>query len=99
MGNSGSAVDMNGPEAEFIKAQISQSCVVIFSKASCPYCRACLKTFSKLEVEPCVIDLNRRQDGSILQDILENMTGARTVSLPTLLKTSNAALICCTINQ
>ena len=82
MGNSSSGeVDTNSEEAKFIKSEIDHNCVVIFSKSHCPHCRATKNTFQKMGVDFKVIELDKRSDGDALQDILNNMTGARTVRL------------------
>ena len=83
MGNSSSGgdVDMTSEEAKFVKSEIEHNCVVVFSKTSCPYCRATKNTFQKMGVDFKVIELDRRPDGSAIQDVLSQMTGARTVSI------------------
>ena len=79
MGGSQSSVDLNSEKALWVKQQISNGCVVIFSKTSCPYCRMAKKVFSDIGQEANVIELNNRRDGGEIQDILQEMTGARTV--------------------
>ena len=37
------AVDMKGPEAMMVKEKIENSCVMIFSKTYCPYCKMAKK--------------------------------------------------------
>ena len=82
MGNSSSGeVDMNSEEGKFIQSEIDHNCVVIFSKTHCPHCRAAKSTFQKIGVDFKTIELDKRSDCDALQDILNNMTGARTVSL------------------
>ena len=81
MGNSSSAeVDMNSAEGQFIKSEIDHNCVVIFSKSYCPHCRAAKNTFQKMGVDFKTVELDKRSDCDTLQDILNAMTGARTVS-------------------
>jgi len=58
---------------------IGQHQVVIFSKAHCPYCVNAIKCFDKLKVHYTAIELNGHPQASLLQDILMDMTGARTV--------------------
>ena len=81
MGNSSSGVDVNSEEAKFVQSEIENNCVVIFSKSHCPHCRVCKNTFQKLGVDYKVIELDYRSDGNAIQDILHQMTGARTVSI------------------
>ncbi|XP_053383802.1 uncharacterized protein LOC123536352 [Mercenaria mercenaria] len=79
MGNSGSTIDMNSPEGQFITSEIQSNCVVIFSKTSCSYCRATKNLCQKIGVNARVIELDRRQDGSDVQNLLGAITGASTV--------------------
>ncbi len=79
MGGSQS-LDMNSEKAQWVKQEASSECVVIFSKTSCPYCRMAKKVFTDMGQEYKVIELNQRNDGGQVQDILEAITGARTVS-------------------
>ncbi|KAL4224733.1 Glutaredoxin-2 [Mactra antiquata] len=71
--------NMTGPEAEFVKTEIENNCVVIFSKTSCPHCHSTKQLFKNLEVNAKVYELDRREDGAGLQDYLGALTGARTV--------------------
>jgi glutaredoxin 3 len=77
---SSSAADMTGPEAQFVQKTVSENCVVIFSKTTCPYCSDAKRIFEKLGTSFVTIELNHRDDGSVLLDVLGNMTNARTVS-------------------
>uniref|UniRef100_A0A0K8TNB9 Glutaredoxin-2, mitochondrial n=1 Tax=Tabanus bromius TaxID=304241 RepID=A0A0K8TNB9_TABBR len=72
-------VDMSGPKAEFVKETISRDKVVIFSKSYCPYCVMAKEQFKKLDQSFLAIELDKRDDADEIQDILEEMTGARTV--------------------
>jgi len=58
---------------------IQQNKIVIFSKAACPYCVDAKNCFDKLKVQYTLIELNGHPQGSLIQDILLQMTGARTV--------------------
>ena len=79
MGGSHSS-DSSPEKAEWVKREIASDCVVIFSKTTCPYCRMAKNVFKNIGKEVKVIELNKRSDGSQIQDILSDMTGARTVS-------------------
>ncbi|KAI4344492.1 hypothetical protein L6164_011712 [Bauhinia variegata] len=67
------------PEAVFIDKTISSNKIVIFSKSYCPYCRRAKAVFKELNQVPYVVELDERDDGSKIQDILNNMIGRRTV--------------------
>ncbi|GAB2219089.1 hypothetical protein Droror1_Dr00006717 [Drosera rotundifolia] len=66
-------------EVDFIKNTISSHKIVIFSKSYCPYCKKAKSVFKELDVEPYVIELNERDDGSNIQDALSGIVGRRTV--------------------
>lgn len=58
---------------------VSQNCVVIFSKTTCPYCRMAKNVFNEIGATYKVIELDEHDDGRRLQETLARMTGARTV--------------------
>jgi len=58
---------------------ISQNKVVIFSKSTCPYCVDAKKCFDKINYKYTAIELNNHPQGSVIQDLMLEMTGARTV--------------------
>ncbi|XP_044004783.1 glutaredoxin-C3-like isoform X2 [Aphidius gifuensis] len=64
---------------EFVESAIAADTVVIFSKSSCPYCKMAKEVFDKLNQAYKAIELNERKDGDEIQDVLLEMTGARTV--------------------
>lgn len=55
--------------------------MVIFSKTTCFYCRMAKKLFEGLNVDYTAVELDVNKNGSQFQDILEQMTGGRTVSM------------------
>ncbi|BFG03662.1 glutaredoxin-C4 [Drosophila madeirensis] len=72
-------MNMNSPQAQFVHETISAHKVVIFSKSFCPYCSMAKEQFRKLNVNATVIELDQRADGNEIQEVLGEMTGARTV--------------------
>lgn len=80
MGGTGS-VDMNCREANFVKSTVETNPVVVFSKTYCPYCRTAKSIFGAMGVQMKVLELDRMEDGALVQDILGEMTKARTVSV------------------
>lgn len=58
---------------------VSQNCVVIFSKTTCPYCKMAKNVFNEIGATYKVIELDEHNDGRRLQEALAQMTGARTV--------------------
>ena len=52
----------------------------VFSKSYCPYCKKAKAVLGALSPKSYkVIELDERQDGDAMQDILGQMTGARSV--------------------
>ncbi|XP_066597901.1 uncharacterized protein [Prorops nasuta] len=64
---------------ELVKELISSDDIVIFSKTYCPYCKMAKEIFDKLGRKYTAIELDKRDDGDQIQDILGEITGARTV--------------------
>lgn len=60
---------------------ISDNCVVIFSKTTCVYCKMAKRVFEGMNVNYTAVELDLNTNGSQFQDILEQMTGGRTVSI------------------
>lgn len=72
--------NLNNDDAQkIIEEAISNNCVVIFSKTSCPYCRMAKEAFDDINVNYKTIELDQIENGSHLQSALHEMTGARTV--------------------
>ena len=70
---------MSAPTAQMVKDLISSDMVVIFSKTYCPYCKVAKEVFDKIDKKYTAIELDTRSDGEDIQDILSEITGARTV--------------------
>ncbi|XP_014798883.1 PREDICTED: glutaredoxin 2 isoform X2 [Calidris pugnax] len=62
-----------------IQEIISANCVVIFSKTTCYYCKMAKKLFDDMNVNYTAVELDMNTNGSQFQDILHQMTGARTL--------------------
>ncbi|EOB08102.1 Glutaredoxin-2, mitochondrial, partial [Anas platyrhynchos] len=58
---------------------ISENCVVIFSKTTCFYCEKAKKLFEHMNVNYTAVELDLNENGNQIQDVLEQMTGGRTV--------------------
>lgn len=89
-GGQGNEINQNNEEEKFVKSEIDQNCVVVFSKSFCPYCKATKNTFQNMGIDFKVIELDSRSDGNAIQDVLHKITGARTVSL----KYQNSLVMC-----
>ncbi|XP_063985763.1 uncharacterized protein LOC135166939 isoform X2 [Diachasmimorpha longicaudata] len=64
---------------EWVAQTINSDTVVIFSKTYCPYCKMAKEVFEKLKQGYGVIELDERDDADEVQDILGELTGARSV--------------------
>lgn len=63
----------------FVEAQIGSKKVVVFSKTYCPYCRMAKSALKDVGADFLCIELDDRDDGDAIQDVLKEMTGARSV--------------------
>ncbi|BCS27381.1 glutaredoxin [Aspergillus puulaauensis] len=64
-----------------VKAQniIDENGVVVFSKSYCPYCKASKSLLSELGAKYYTLELDQTDDGSDIQDALQEISGQRTV--------------------
>ncbi|KAH6765385.1 Glutaredoxin family protein [Perilla frutescens var. hirtella] len=72
------ALASNSPSA-FVENVIYSNKIAIFSKSYCPYSLRAKRIFSELEEQPHVVELDLRDDGYKIQDVLLEMVGRRTV--------------------
>ncbi|KAI3704529.1 hypothetical protein L1987_74752 [Smallanthus sonchifolius] len=63
----------------FVQTAIYSNKIVIFSKSYCPHCRRAKRVFSELKEQPYVVELDLRDDGYKIQDVLLDLVGRRTV--------------------
>ncbi|KAI9753113.1 MAG: hypothetical protein M4579_005327 [Chaenotheca gracillima] len=63
------------------KAQgiIDDNAVAVFSKSYCPYCKATKSLLSELGAKPFILELDQVDDGSDIQNALQELNGQRTV--------------------
>ncbi|WYZ46771.1 hypothetical protein EsH8_IX_000996 [Colletotrichum jinshuiense] len=62
-----------------VQQLIDDNKVVVFSKSYCPYCRATKSVLDELNADYEVLELDQIDDGSAIQDALQEITGQRTV--------------------
>ncbi|KAJ4957440.1 hypothetical protein NE237_024551 [Protea cynaroides] len=74
-----SSVYASTPVSAFVKKTISSHNIVVFSKSYCPYCKKAKAVFKELNQVPHVVELDQRDDGGDIQDVLNGMVGRRTV--------------------
>ncbi|XP_026475510.1 monothiol glutaredoxin-S6-like [Ctenocephalides felis] len=58
---------------------ITSNDIVIFSKTYCPFSMMAKEIFGRMNKTYRVIELDKRSDGPQIQDVLQEMTGAKTV--------------------
>ncbi|XP_037512163.1 uncharacterized protein LOC119388850 [Rhipicephalus sanguineus] len=63
----------------FVNETLDKNPVVIFSKSYCPFCKKAKQVFDGLGVSYLAVELDNRSDGSDIQKVLTDMTGASTV--------------------
>ncbi|GJC87135.1 glutaredoxin [Colletotrichum liriopes] len=62
-----------------VQQLIDDNKVVVFSKSYCPYCRQTKSVLDELNTDYTVLELDQIDDGSAIQDALQEITGQRTV--------------------
>ena len=78
----GASSSSNNAIKNWIDQEISSNLVVIFSKTYCPYCHRAKSAFQAVGLDKYTVhELDKRDDGDIILDVLKNMTGARTVRI------------------
>lgn len=65
--------------AKYIASMIDTQDVLIFSKSYCPYCKETKALFRDMGVQPTVLELDEMENGSLVQDMLSQMTAQDTV--------------------
>ncbi|XP_010679825.2 glutaredoxin-C3 [Beta vulgaris subsp. vulgaris] len=63
----------------FVNNIIYSNRIAIFSKSYCPYSLRAKRVFKELQEQPFVVELDLRDDGSQIQDVLLELVGRRTV--------------------
>ncbi|KAI9887533.1 MAG: hypothetical protein M1823_000624 [Watsoniomyces obsoletus] len=61
------------------QAMIDENPVAVFSKSYCPYCRATKELLNGMGAKYFSIELDQVDDGSAIQEALQEITGQRTV--------------------
>jgi len=62
-----------------IKAKVASDTVVMYSKSTCPFCKAAKEIFDKMDQPYTAIELNEMDNGPDVQAALLEFTGQRTV--------------------
>ncbi|KAL3844704.1 hypothetical protein ACJIZ3_002107 [Penstemon smallii] len=68
----------NSPSA-FVENVIYSNKIAVFSKSYCPYSLRAKRILNELEEQPFVVELDLRDDGYKIQDVLMDLVGRRTV--------------------
>ncbi|KAI3519194.1 hypothetical protein L1887_08221 [Cichorium endivia] len=63
----------------FVQTVIYSNKIAMFSKSYCPFCQRSKRIFNELHEQPYVVELDQRDDGPQIQDVLLDLVGKRTV--------------------
>ncbi|OVA20387.1 Glutaredoxin [Macleaya cordata] len=72
------ALAFNSPSA-FVQNVVYSNKIAIFSKSYCPYSIRAKRIFGELHEKPFVVELDLRDDGGEIQNVLLDLVGQRTV--------------------
>ncbi|KAI1852751.1 hypothetical protein JX266_002292 [Neoarthrinium moseri] len=64
---------------ELAQKYIDENAVAVFEKSWCPYCQETKATLKALKANVEFIQLDKRDDGSAIQDALAEISGQRSV--------------------
>ncbi|CAI2384802.1 unnamed protein product [Moneuplotes crassus] len=76
MGSSSSA---SPKTVDAVNSLIQKNKVLVFSKSYCPYCTDAKNVFTRMNVQPKVVELDQASNGSEIQSALYQITSQRTV--------------------
>ncbi|XP_062100419.1 glutaredoxin-C3 isoform X1 [Humulus lupulus] len=79
LGISTKGAEASNSASAFVQNIIYSNKIAIFSKSYCPYCRRAKRIFSELHQQPFVVELDLRDDGTQIQDVLLDLVGRHTV--------------------
>jgi len=68
-----------GDSGQYVRNAVRKLGVVIFTKDGCPHCAQAKGIFDKMRIPFDEYDLSLRFDGPEMLDVLEDLTGSRTV--------------------
>ena len=76
------SLELKMSKKDFVELQVKENKVVVFSKTYCPYCKKAKEALSSTGLKNyALIELDERDDGDELQDILKGITGGRSVGI------------------
>ncbi|XAR57945.1 Thioredoxin-disulfide reductase [Bertholletia excelsa] len=80
LGNKGPTQTLASSSASaFVQNVIYSNKVAIFSKSYCPYSMRAKRIMGEMQEKPFVVELDLRDDGYKIQDVLLDLVGRRTV--------------------
>ncbi|XP_051126895.1 glutaredoxin-C3-like [Andrographis paniculata] len=79
LGNFPQKAGASSSPTAFVENVIYSNKIAIFSKSYCPYSLRAKRIFSELREQPYVVELDHRDDGYKIQDVLLELVGRRTV--------------------
>ncbi|KAI4314804.1 hypothetical protein L6164_027676 [Bauhinia variegata] len=79
VGNGAKQVQASKSVSAFVQNVVYSNKVAIFSKSYCPYSLLAKRILGELNEHPFVVELDQRDDGYEIQNILLDLVGRRTV--------------------
>ncbi|KAF4350462.1 hypothetical protein CsatB_023959 [Cannabis sativa] len=79
LGISTKGAEASNSASAFVQNIIYSNKIAIFSKSYCPYCRRAKRILGELHQQPFVVELDLRDDGTQIQDVLLDLVGRHTV--------------------
>ncbi|XP_030497079.1 monothiol glutaredoxin-S6 [Cannabis sativa] len=79
LGISTKGAEASNSASAFVQNIIYSNKIAMFSKSYCPYCRRAKRILGELHQQPFVVELDLRDDGTQIQDVLLDLVGRHTV--------------------
>lgn len=79
MGDGLKGAEASNSASAFVNNVIYSNRIAVFSKSYCPYSMRAKRIFRDLREQTYVVELDLRDDGSQIQDVLLELVGQRTV--------------------
>ncbi|KAB1204494.1 Monothiol glutaredoxin-S6 [Morella rubra] len=79
LGHAPKEANASSSTSAFVQNVIYSNKIAIFSKSYCPYCLRAKRIFSELNEKPFVVELDLRDDGAKIQNVLLDLVGRHTV--------------------
>ncbi|KAF4347054.1 glutaredoxin-C3 [Cannabis sativa] len=78
-GDSPKGIKASNSASALVQNIIYSNKIAFFSKSYCPYCMRAKRMLSELDQEPFIVELDLREDGGRIQNVLIDLVGRNTV--------------------